>query len=267
MKKTLLICCIGAVFVSTGTSYADTPDKRMLIFSDEFETDGIPDTTKWVLCKKGTSDWCNQMSESYDQAYIKDGKLILIAEKVDGEYKAGGVKTQGKFSFTFGKVECRARIVRHPDGAFPAIWMMPQKAIYQGWPSCGEIDIMEHIRQEHHIYQTVHSHYRNVLGNKAGTYMSTRCDYEDFIVYAVEWTPDKLVFFIDGKETFVYTNMNLNDEAVKMQWPFGADASFYIILNMGLGDDGTWAGSIDDDNLPAIMEVDWIRVYSYSDKF
>lgn len=242
------------------TALGKQPEMK-LIFSDEFDVNGIPDSEKWVLCPYGTPDWCNQMSESYDQAYVKDGNLILIGEKKDGKYLAGGIKTQGKFGFTFGKVECRAKITRHPDGAFPAIWMMPQKSLYEGWPACGEIDIMEHIRQEPHIHQTIHTHYRNNLGFEDGTTALTPCNYADYVVYAVEWTPDKLTFYVDGKETFTYSNMHLPDEAEKMQWPYGAGSEYYLILNMGLGDQGTWAGPIDDNNLPAVMEIDWIRVY------
>lgn len=238
-----------------------SPEEQGLIFADEFDVDGVPDQTKWVLCPYGTSDWCNQMSESYDQAYVKDGNLVLIAEKQGDKYLAGGIKTQDKFSFSYGRVECRAKLTKYPDGAFPAIWMMPQVALYQGWPDCGEIDIMEHIRQEPHIHQTIHTHYRNDLGNTAGTTAQTTCNWWDYVVYAVDWTPEKLTFYVDGKETFSYSNMNLPDEAEKMQWPYGPGSSYYLILNMGLGDQGTWAGPIDDANLPAIMEIDWIRVY------
>ena len=238
-----------------------SPDDQGLIFADEFNVDGIPDESKWSLCPLGTSDWCNQMSESYDQAYVKDGNLVLVGEKKDGKYLAGGIQTKDKFSFTNGRVECRARIVRYPDGAFPAIWMMPQTPLYSGWPACGEIDIMEHIRQEPVIHQTIHTHYRNNLGHEEGTTVQTRCNYWDYVVYAVDWTPEKLTFYVDGKETFSYSNMHLENESEMMQWPYGPGSSYYLILNMGLGDQGTWAGPMDDSNLPAVMEIDWIRVY------
>lgn len=237
------------------------PENQGLIFADEFDSDGIPDQSKWSLCPLGTSDWCNQMSESYDQAYVKNGNLVLVGEKKDGKYLAGGIQSKDKFSFSFGRVECRVRLPHHPDGAFPAVWMMPQTPLYQGWPACGEIDIMEHIRQEPHIHQTIHTHYRNNLGHSEGTTAQTKCDYWDYVTYAVEWTPDKLTFFVDGNETFSYGNMNLPNELEMMQWPFGAGSSYYLILNMGLGDPGTWAGPADDANLPAVMEIDWIRVY------
>lgn len=230
------------------------------LFVEEFDVNGHPDETKWVLCPKANSDWNDEMSESYDQAYVEDGKLILKAEKINGEYMAGGIKTEGKFGFTFGKVEVRARITQCPNGAFPAIWMMPKKYIYSGWPNCGEIDIMEHIKQEPHIHQTLHTHYRNALGYQTGTTMQTVCDYTDWNIYGLEWTAESLTFFVNGQVTFTYNNMHLADEAEKKQWPFTEDSQFYIILNMGLGDEGTWAGAVDDDNLPAIMEVDWVKV-------
>lgn len=234
-----------------------------IIFRDEFNKDGTPDPDKWVLCKKETSDWNDEMSESYDQAYVKDGNLVLVAEKVNGVYKAGGIESYNKFSFTFGKVEVRARITQYPNGAFPAIWMMPQKSAYPGWPNGGEIDIMEHVRQEANIHQTVHTNYTYVLNIKdpANT-KPTVCNYGDYNIYGVEWNENELIFSVNGQTTFTYPNLKLADEAEKMQWPFTKDASFYLILNMGLGGDkeGSWAGPIDDDKLPAIMEIDWVRV-------
>lgn len=237
----------------------DEAMKNVLFFED-FNMDGNPDPTKWILCSKGTSDWNKEMSESYDQAYVENGVLVLNAEKVNGVYKAGGIKTEGKFDFTFGKVEVRARITSFPNGAFPAIWMMPKRYIYNGWPNCGEIDIMEHIKQENSIHQTLHTHYTYTLGNKAGTTHQTVCNFTDFTVYGLEWTPEKLTFYVNGEETFSYSNMHLENESEMMQWPFTKDAAFYLILNMSLGEEGSWAGSVDDNNLPATMEVDWVKV-------
>lgn len=239
------------------------PAPSNIIFMDDFNVDGTPDPNKWALCQKAGSDWNDEMSESYDQAYVQDGKLVLVAEKVNGEYKAGGIETNGKFDFTFGKVEVCARITQYPNGAFPAIWMMPRKFIYNSWPNCGEIDIMEHVKQETGIHHTIHTNYTYNLGIKdpSNTRIVT-CNFEEFNTYAVEWTEDALTFYVNGQQTFSYPNLRLPDEAEKMQWPFTKDSSFYIILNMGLGGDrpGSWAGPIDDDNLPAIMEVDWVKV-------
>lgn len=235
-----------------------------IIFIDDFNVNGIPNPDSWVLCERSTSDWSDEMSESYDQAYVEDGKLILKAEKIDGEYRAGGIESMGKLDFAFGRFEVRARIPNHPDGAFPAIWLMPQKSapLYRGWPNGGEIDIMEHIRQEKVIYQTVHTHYtydlniRNPINST-----SVSCNYEDWNIYAVEWTEDKITFFVNDQETLSYENLKLANEEEMKQWPFTKESSFYIILNMGLGGKAdSWAGPIDDTNLPAIMEIDWVKV-------
>lgn len=234
-----------------------------VIFMDNFDTDGTPNAEKWTLCSNDGSDWCDEMSESYDQAYVKNGNLILVGEKVDNVYQAGGIETRNKFSFTFGKVEVRARVTQHPNGAFPAIWLMPQVSAYKGWPNGGEIDMMEHIKQERGIYHTIHTNYTYNLGIKDPiNSRSVVCNYEDYNIYGLEWTEDHLVFSINGEITFTYPNLKLADEAEKMQWPFTKDSSFYLIVNMGLGGDreGSWAGPIDDANLPAQLEIDWVKV-------
>lgn len=234
-----------------------------ILFFDDFDVNGNPDPTKWVLCQKSSSDWNDEMSESYDQAYVQDGKLILKAEKVGGEYKAGGIETQGKFDFAFGKVEVKARITSYPNGAFPAIWMMPKAPVYGGWPQSGEIDIMEHVKQESVIHHTIHTHYTYDLGIKDPTNTAqVSCDFKDWTIYTVEKTENKLTFYVNGEETYSYSNLNLENEAEMKQWPFTVDNPFYLIVNMGLGGDreGSWAGPIDDNNLPAIMEIDYVKV-------
>lgn len=256
----LVLLCVFLGIRYSGCHTIEKEGEQFVLFYDDFDVDGTPDPKKWKLCSKGPSDWNQEMSESYEQAYVKNGVLVLNAEKIDGVYKAGGIKTEGKFDFTFGKVEVRARLTRYPNGAFPAVWMMPKQSIYKGWPFCGEIDIMEHIREEKSIHQTLHTHYTYDLGNKTGTTCQTVCDFTEFTVYGVEWTPEKLTFYVNGEETFSYSNMNLANESEMMQWPFTKDAAFYLILNMGLGEDASWAGAVDDNHLPATMEVDWVKV-------
>ena len=256
----LVLLCVFLGIRYSGCHTIEKEGEQFVLFYDDFDVDGTPDPKKWKLCSKGPSDWNQEMSESYEQAYVKNGVLVLNAEKIDGVYKAGGIKTEGKFDFTFGKVEVRARLTRYPNGAFPAVWMMPKQSIYKGWPFCGEIDIMEHIREENSIHQTLHTHYTYDLGNKTGTTCQTVCDFTEFTVYGVEWTPEKLTFYVNGEETFSYSNMNLANESEMMQWPFTKDAAFYLILNMGLGEDASWAGAVDDNHLPATMEVDWVKV-------
>ncbi len=236
-----------------------------VIFYDDFDTDGNPDESKWQLWKRGTSESNEEQSESYDYAYVKDGNLVLVADKENGEYKSGGIMTKDKFSFTFGTVEVRARITRHPDGNFPAIWMMPQIPYYnEPNPISGEIDIMEHIKQEAFVYQTIHTNYTFNLKIKDPSNLATpACDIDEYNVYGMTWTEDCISFSLNGQTTLEYPNLRLSDEAEKKQWPFTAESSFYLILNMSLGSDrpNSWPGPIDDAGLPAIMEVDWVKVY------
>ena len=239
---------------------------RKIIFEENFDKDGIPDPQIWSLCERRNSEWCNEMSEKYDQAYVKDGNLVLVAEKIGDQYFAGGIESVGKFSFTQGKIEVRAKLTNLPDGAFPAIWLMPDKSgdNYKKYPDCGEIDIMEHVRQEDGIYHTVHTHYTLDLGIQDPInhgYVTN--NFNEYNIYGLEWTEDELIFSINGETTFIYPNLRLEDEMNKKQWPFTKDCAMYIILNMGLGSNliDSWAGSIDDSNLPAIMEIDWVKVY------
>ena len=236
---------------------------REVLFYDDFDKGETPDPTKWKLETKWKVDGKErEHTPTYDQTFIEDGKLIVKVEKdKNGEgYRAGGVNTKGLFPITFGLVEVYARVpLPHPTGILPAIWMYPQKQIYPVWPAGGEIDIMEHIKQEDRIYQTIHTYYTYELkikdNPKSG--MTPKCDVTKWHLYGVKWTPDEIVFYIDREKIFSYPNLHLTDEAEKMQWPFTKDSEFYLILNMGLGG---WAGEIDDMNLPAQMEIDWVKI-------
>lgn len=232
-----------------------------LVFSDEFDQEsGTPDASKWVLCEKGSSDWARYLSESYDQAYIEDGSLHLIGERVDGEYKTGGIETRGKFDFEYGKVECRARFATQPSGGHTGIWMMPSPPAEQ-WPKSGEIDIMEHLNSEKKIYETIHSWYCDDMDKTDPKPQGTaEVDNDEWNTYGVIWTADSITFTVNGEKYLSYPNLHLeNAENAAYQWPF--DHQFYLILSQSLGGEGTWAGPIDNSELPAIFEVDWIRVY------
>lgn len=137
-----------------------------LVWSEEFEQESnIPNTKSWSLAAKEASPWNRYMSESYDQAYVKDGKLYLIAEKKDGEYKTGGVWTMDKVGFKYGKLEVCAKFTSF-QGGWAAIWLMPQERQYpsvnNSYP--GEIDIMEQVSMDKIAQHSVHTHYTLDLG-------------------------------------------------------------------------------------------------------
>lgn len=272
-------CIVAASMLATScTNVTDTLDVPVenwpksvsrtsgtIVFWDDFDqTDSIPDTSKWSLCPPQTSAWNRYMSNSYDQAYVSDGKLVLLGEKVGGTYKTGGVQSAGKFDFQYGKVEVNARFTETAQGGWAAIWMMPKSStpIYNGWPACGEIDIMEQLNHDSYVYQTIHSHYKNTLGyNNPTPTITSPINVGAFNTYGVEWTEESLVFSVNGVTTLTYPNLNLEDEDTKKQWPFCSP--YYLILNQAVGGSGTWPGPITDTQLPAKMEVDWVRVTQY----
>ena len=233
-----------------------------VIFMDDFEgTSTIPDQSKWVLCERASSNWARHLSESYDQAYQKDGYLYLTGEMVNGEYQTGAIETRGKFDFQYGKVECRARFLRQPHGGHTGIWMMPAPPA-EKWPKSGEIDIMEHLNADKLIYETVHSWYIDDMGHTDPTAQRTvDVDNTEWNTYGVVWTTESISYTVNGETYLSYPNLHLADAAnAAYQWPF--DHPFYLILSQSLGGADPWAGAIDDAELPAIFQIDWIKVTS-----
>lgn len=239
-----------------------------LVWSEEFEQESnIPNTKSWSLAAKEASPWNRYMSESYDQAYVKDGKLYLIAEKKDGEYKTGGVWTMDKVGFKYGKLEVCAKFTSF-QGGWAAIWLMPQERQYpsvnNSYP--GEIDIMEQVSMDKIAQHSVHTHYTLDLGYDKNPPRNGYGEYRDgeFNIYGIEWTAEKIIFTVNGEETFSYPNLHLPNESLMQQWPF--DVPYYLILNYSVGGEDAWPGPIDDRGLPAHMEVEYVRYYEKENK-
>lgn len=231
-----------------------------LVWEDSFD-DSVLDTTKWNVIKRNTADWGNYMSDHPDCIILKDGKLYLRGivnldrPEDTAKYLTGGVNTKGKFAFQYGKVEIHAKL-ESAKGAWPAMWMLADKPKYGAYPRNGEIDLMEHLNYENKIYQTVHSYYTLELKQKKNLqyYATTEVNTEEYNTYGLEWYPDKLMFTLNGKNTFTYPRIKDVDPS---QWPF--DQPFYIMIDQQLG--GSWVGKVDPDDLPVQMIVDWVRVY------
>lgn len=228
-----------------------------LVWEDNFDTDGPISDSRWTLVSKGSSDWNKYMTPSNDLAFVQSGNLILKGRKTTTGYEAGGVNSSGKFSFKYGKVEVRAKLSAG-QGTWPAIWLMPQQSVYGGWPKSGEIDIMEHLNNDTKIYQVVHTHYVDNLGNKTDPpYVATPAfNVGAYNTFGMEWFPDRIDFTLNGAVTFTYPKKTGIPQD-QLQWPF--DQSFYLILNQALG--GAWVGSINDLILPVQTEIDYVKVY------
>lgn len=234
--------------------------KWKLIWEDNFESN-VLDSTKWNVIQRNRFDWGNYMSNHKDVIKIKKGKLYLRGinnpnqEKDPVKYLTGGVDTKGKFAYQYGKIEIRAKL-ENAQGAWPAMWMLASEKKYGGYPRNGEIDIMEHINHEKEIHQTVHSYYTLDLKETENPQHTgvTKTNPNKYNTYGLEWFPDKMVFTLNGKETFTYPKLKNVDAT---QWPF--DQPFYFMLDMQL--EGTWAGDANPKQLPVQMIIDWVKVY------
>lgn len=229
-----------------------------LIFSDEFDTPGSPNTNKWTY-DTGAGGWGNGESQYYtnrtDNVSIANGILKITAKKESyqgAEYTSTRMKTQGKFDFKYGKVEVRAKLPIG-GGTWPAIWMLGSNITTVGWPACGEADIMEHAGNRQGIVQSA-MHTPSSNGNTSNVGSQTLADVSTaFHVYAVEWTSQSMVFSVDGVVHYTYNPATKNSST----WPF--DAKQFLILNVAMG--GTFGGGIDPAFTQSSMEIDYVRVY------
>lgn len=240
------------------------PDNWKLVWSDEFNYSGLPDSTKWNY-DVGGSGFGNNELQYYTlkdtlNALVKNGVLAITAHKQVKEgksYTSARLLTKDKSEFTYGKFEIRARLPRG-IGTWPAIWMLGKNIDEAGWPACGEIDIMEHVGYEKDsIYGTIHSKsYNHMIGTQKVKAIFIDKPYDDFHVFSIEWTPEKIDFFVDNK---LYNHIENEHKSVN-EWPF--DQPFFLILNLAIG--GNWGGKfgVDDSIFPAVFEVDYVRVYN-----
>jgi beta-glucanase (GH16 family) len=230
----------------------DNTDYTNLRFADEFNTDGAPDPTKWSY-DLGAGGWGNDEAQTYTNnaanSIVSNGTLKITAKRNgSSNYTSARLKSENKFDFTYGKVECRAKL---PVGAgtWPAIWLLGKNYATNTWPACGEIDIMEHRGYDpNRIHGSLH--YPGRFGGNANTNTTLINNAaSQFHDYKVIWTPSSIRFFVD--------NVLFHSFANSGSVPFNSD--FFLILNVAMG--GTFGGSIDPNFSEAAMEIDYIRVY------
>jgi len=248
-------------------SFQPQPD-WVLVWEDNFDTDGVIDETIWSKIPRGRSDWNNYMSDHEPLYDVKDGNLILrgmVNPGIAGDtvpFITGGVYTKDKKGFQRGRIEIRA-MLGNAQGAWPAFWLLPFDNT--PWPYGGELDIMERLNGEDIAYQTVHSHYTyHLRKNTPLQGSSSPIRNNEYNTYSIELYADSVVFFVNGSRTFHYprieTDLKLGSAADDDgQFPF--DRSFYLLLDMQLG--GSWVGKVNPDDLPVEMYIDWVRFYEW----
>jgi beta-glucanase (GH16 family) len=200
---------------------------------------------------------------------MQDGNLVIKAarEKYSGpdgvtrDFTSARLKTQGKFSQTYGRFEGRIKIPRG-QGLWPAFWMLGNDVDQAGWPACGEIDIMENIgKQPDTNYGSIHGPgYTGVVGLGAPyTLPAGRQFADDFHLFAVEWEPDAIRLYVDDHLYSTRTRVDL-----RPGWKWSFDHPFFLLLNVAVG--GDWPGNPDATTVfPQTMLVDYVRVYRRAD--
>ena len=234
-----------------------------LVWSDEFNYSGLPDSTKWGY-DVGGNGWGNNEVQFYtkadtNNAVVDNGYLSIIARKEkreSKEYTSARMVTAGKKDWRFGRVDIRAKLPKG-RGTWPAGWMLGSNINTVGWPQCGEIDILEHVGYDPDtIVGSIHSTaYNHIKGTQKTKRIFIKNPYSEFHVYGCEWNTEKMTFFLDGKPYLTVQNEHKTDK----EYPF--NNPMYLLLNVAVG--GNWGGTkgIDESIFPVRMEVDYIRVY------
>jgi beta-glucanase (GH16 family) len=242
----------------------------VLVWSDEFSAanGSLPDSSKWIM-ETGGGGWGNHELESYTNrarnAHVQNGNLVITAHKetykgADGitrEYTSARLKTLGLFEQKYGRFEARIKIPRG-QGMWPAFWMLGNNIGTVDWPDCGEIDVMENVGKEpDKVYGTIHGPGYSGSEGLGGSYTLPSGKFaDDFHVFAVEWEPSAIRFFVDGH---LYETRTPTDLPAGKTWVF--DHPFFILINVAVG--GGWPGNPDSTTVfPQRMLVDYVKVYA-----
>ena len=251
-----------------------------LVWSDEFDAEGSRDPENWSI-----HEWPARKVNDEDQAYtarnrnlrVEGGHLVIEAHKEEyggAAYTSARIHSRGKGDFLYGRFEARAKVPRG-KGTWAAIWMLPSDPFqyattcqegdeWQGsetcdaWPNSGEIDILEHVGYEMgHVHGTVHNlaYYWVNWEQRKGRILLDAPD-QNWHVYALEWSPNRIDAFVDDTLYFTY----VNEHDGWKSWPY--DHPFHLVVNLAVG--GAWGragGGIDDEIFPQRLLVDYVRVY------
>ncbi len=273
----LLTSCAEKEKEKKETTTEHSKDGYTLVWSDEFETDGKPDPSKWTyeigFIRAGENGY---YTDRLKNARVENGNLIIEAHKeriknetppfferpsyVDSiqyaDYTTASLTTRGITDWKYAKIEIRAKLPKG-RGLWPAFWMLGRNWGETAWPECGEIDIMEHVGYDPTlVHGTIHTKaYNHVLKTQKAKSIAIDDPYGEYHIYGLEWTPEKIDISLDGK---VFNSFK-NEHKTTAEWPF--DQPFHLKMVNTVG--GAWGGQkgIDDSIFPQQMLVDYVRVY------
>ncbi len=264
-NKIILLAALAIFMAGCEVEPKQTLEDRNfeLVWSDEFEgaAGTAPNSEKWAFdLGTGQNGWGNNELQTYTQSPQNvgldgSGNLVITARKDQfNNYTSARIKTQGKFTQQYGRIEAR---IKTPTGSgiWPAFWMLGSNIDSVSWPQCGEIDIMEQKGKFSNItYGSIHG--PGYSGGEAITtpfaLQDNRFD-ADFYVYAVEWSANKIDFFVND-----YLYRRITPSEVPGEWVY--NQPFFLILNIAVG--GTFVGPPNNFTpFPGTMTIDYVRVY------
>ncbi|NMM48539.1 glycoside hydrolase family 16 protein [Marinigracilibium pacificum] len=234
-------------------------DGYTLVWQDEF--DGTALSSDWTHeIGTGSNGWGNNELQYYrsQNTSVANGYLTIEAKKETfggQQYTSSRIVTMGKQSFRYGRVDIRATLPKG-QGIWPALWMLGSNFTTVGWPSCGEIDIMEMVGgggKENTVHGTVH-------WDNAGSYASYGQSYtkgsgtfsDKFHVFSIIWDDTQIRWFVDDQ---LYNTIDITPAGLSE-----FKEEFFFIFNVAVG--GNWPGSPDGStSFPQQMTVDYVRVF------
>ena len=263
-----LIFCVALTHSQVRSAQRQETRKDKLVWSDEFNYNGLPDSSKWSydvgdgcpnVCGWGNNELQYYTEKRSENARVEQGNLIIEARRENKgkkSYTSARLVSKHKGDWLYGRIEARIKLPTG-RGTWAAFWMLPTDWKYGDWPKSGEIDIMEHVGfMPDSIFGTVHTNAFNGMNGKQKSKSIYTTDAEqEFHVYAADWTPEYIEFSMDGKPYHRFKNRHKSVD----EWPF--DQKFHVIFNMAVG--GNWGGSkgVDEKIWPQKMIVDYVRVY------
>jgi beta-glucanase (GH16 family) len=248
MKKIIFLCWLLLSLTEVKAQ------KYSIIWSDDFNYTGLPDSTKWgnevgFIRNNELQYYTNRRIEN---SVVKNGNLMIIGRKESyngANYTSASINTLEKFSFMYGKVEARMKLPVG-QGMWPAFWMMGENIKKVGWPRCGEIDIMEHINSTLILVGTAHWH--NEKHVSSGSRIP--CDVRQYHNYSIEWNQDSLRWLLDNKRYYAVCIKDSINSTAEFHKPF------YLLLNLAIG--GNWPKNPDATTVfPDTVFVDYVRLF------
>ncbi|GAL11856.1 beta-glucanase precursor [Vibrio astriarenae] len=237
----------------------ETTDEYQLVWADEFDYKGLPDPSKWGYevgyIRNNELQYYTEANRQ--NAFVRNGHLYITARRPRATYPkitSASLTTENIVDWTYGKIEVRAQLPTQ-KGMWPAIWTLGSNIREVYWPRSGEIDIMEYVTSKLGVIHSNAVYFDYTLNKKQQKNgNATRIDdINGFHTYAIEWTPESIRFYVDGKQHHEFDTNVVEKELNPFHKPH------YLIMNLAVG--GAWAGEPGYGSFPATFAIDYVRVY------